>query len=46
MPDPVITLIIVTLAVTSLSIILARLIPDEYDQLNAELVRVRARKRV
>jgi hypothetical protein len=45
MPDPVVMLIIVALAVTTLSVILARLIPDEYDRLNAEPVRVRTRKR-
>jgi hypothetical protein len=36
MPDPLSTLAIVTVAVAVLSIVLARLIPDEYDRLEPD----------
>jgi hypothetical protein len=41
MPDPLSTLVIVALAVAGLSLVLARLIPDEYDRLKPETIRER-----
>ena len=43
MPDPLSTLAIVTVAVTGLSLLLARLIPDRYDRLAPERAPVRPR---
>jgi hypothetical protein len=45
MPDPVTTLAAVALAAATLSVILARFIPDEYDRLTPEPVRVERRSR-
>ena len=45
MPDPVTSLVIIALAVTTLSLVLARLIPDEYDKLKPEPIRVEIRDR-
>lgn len=42
MPDPVAVLIIVALAVATLSVVLARVIPDEYDAARPERVPIRA----
>jgi hypothetical protein len=43
MPDPVAALIVASLAMATLSIVLARLIPDEYDRARPERAPVRAR---
>lgn len=43
MPDTLTLLAVVTLAVTGLSVVLARLIPDEYDRLKSEPIPVRTR---
>jgi hypothetical protein len=43
MPDTLTLLAVVALAVTGLSVVLARLIPDEYDHLKPEPIRVRTR---
>jgi len=45
MSDPVSTLAIVALVVTLLSIVLARLIPDEYDRMQPERLRAPPRDR-
>jgi hypothetical protein len=41
MPDPLASLAILTAVVAILSLLLARLIPDEYDRLEAEPVKAR-----
>ncbi len=41
MPDVLTTLAIVAVAVTGVSVLLARLIPDEYDRMKSEPVRAR-----
>jgi hypothetical protein len=43
MPDTLTLLAVVALAVTGLSVVLARLIPDEYDRLKPEPIRVQTR---
>lgn len=45
MPDTLTLLAVVALAVTGLSVVLARLIPDEYDRLKSEPIRVQTRDR-
>ncbi len=43
MPDPLTMLALFAVAVTGVSVVLARLIPDEYDRLKPEPIRVQPR---